>query len=225
MRLRAWAYSTSNDGARSVANCQFLDGLLHRGSLAAAPGMTISVDQTVEQGIPCIRLRFRLPQVYHSSGVQSIPVLIPTECAGTGMYQPFLIFCALLEETIGWLTRVGPKNTLIRLYHQNHGQPLARSYSLDWQQLHSGFALFIGSLRQSYSAFPGLGQISGSHGALEVTQARTPSGQVSADYLVTLTLSNRQRMSLFLPGSVAQLPKDWLFDWLEVQNEFSLQVQ
>lgn len=220
-----WAYSTGNEGARSPANYRSLDGLLHRGSLLAAPGTTISVDQTVEQGIPCVRIHFQLPNVYHSTGVESIPVLVPTACLGTSMYQPTTVFYALLEEIIGWMARVGPKNSLVRLYRQSHGQPLAFSESLDWQELHNGFTLFISSLRQSDSPFPGLGQISGSYGVIEVAQARTPSGHVSADYVVTLTLNNRRRMSSFLPKSVAQLPWAWVLDWLEVQNEFSLRVQ
>ena len=187
--------------------------------------MTISVDQIAQQGIPCIRLHFHLPHAYHSTGVTSIPVLIPTACIGTGSYQPEIIFYALLEEIIGWLARVGPKNSLVRLYHQNHGQPLVRSYSSDWQLLHNGFALFISSLRQPENAFPGHGRISGSYGVIEVAQATTSSGHISADYIVTLTLNNRQRMSLYLPRSVAQLPKDWPLDWLEIQNEFSNRVE
>lgn len=187
--------------------------------------MTISVNQTAERMVPCIALHFYLPQVYRSSGVESIPVVVPTACVGTGMYQPSLVFYALLEEIIGWLAHVGPKNSLVRLYHQNHGRPPTRSYSLNWQQLHSGFSLFINCLRQSYRPFPGLGQISGSYGIIEVAQARTSSGDVSADYVVALTLDNGQCMSLFLPRSVAQLANDWLLDWLEVQNEFSLQGQ
>ena len=220
-----WAYSTSGDGARSPANHQFLDGLLHRGSLAATPGMTISVDQTAERGVPCIALHFYLPQVYRSTAVESIPIVVPTVCVGTGTYQPIEIFYALIEEIIGWLAHVGPKDTLLRLYRQRHGQPPTRPYSLNWQQLHSGFSLFIRRLRQPSSPFPGLGQISGSFGLIEVWQARTSSGDVSEDYVVTLTLDNGQCMSLFLPRSVAQLGTDWLLDWLEVQNEFSFRGQ
>jgi len=225
VHLRVWAYSTSNGGARSPANNRFLDGLLHRGSLAAVPGMAITINQGVEQGIPCIRLHFHLPQMYHSTGVTTIPVLVPTACIGTGCLQPHDIFYSLLEEIIGWLAQVGPKNTLVRVYLQNQGQPLAQSYSSNWQLLHNGFALFVSSLRQPDNSFPGLGQLSGSYGVVQVTQARTSSGLVSADYIVTLTLTNGQRMSLYLPRSVAQLPKDWLLDWLEIQNEFSHRVQ
>lgn len=186
--------------------------------------MTISVDQTAEQGTPCVRIHFQLPHVYHSTGVESIPILVPTACVGTGMIQPVHVFDALLEEIIGWLARVGPKNSLVRLYHQNHGQPLGFSYMSDWQELHNGFTLFISSLRQSHSPFPGLGQISGSYGVIEFAQARSPSGHVSTDYVATLTLNNRRSMTLFLPRSVAQLPWDLLLDWLEVQNQFSLRV-
>lgn len=224
MNLRVWAYSTSDGGARSPANNRFLDGLLHRGSLAAAPGMAITVNQAMEQGIPCVRLHFHLPQQFHSTGVATIPVLVPTACIGTGSYQPHDIFYSLLEEIIGWLAQVGPKNTLVRLYLKNHDHPLVESYSSNWQMLHNGFALFISSLRQSSNSFPGLGQLSGSYGVIEVTQARTSSGHLSADYAVTLALNNRLRMSLYLPRSVAKLPKDWLLDWLEIQNEFSDRV-
>jgi len=224
MRLRVWVYSTNNDGARSPANCRFVDGLLHRGSLTAVPGVTTSVDQIAEQGIPCFRIHFRLPQVYHLTRVEAIPILVPSACVGTGIYRPTDIFYALLEEIIAWLARVGPKSTLVRLYLQNHGQPRTRDNALDWQQMHNGFTWFISSLRQAYGQFPGLGQISGVYGVIEVAQAMTSSSHVSADYIVTLTLDNKRRMSLFLPRSVAQLPKDWLLDWLEVQNEFSLQV-
>lgn len=224
MNLRVWAYSTSNSGARSPANYRFLDGLLHRGFLAAVPGMAITVNQVVEQGTPCVHLHFHLPQVYHSTGVTTIPVLVPTACIGTGSYQPQDIFYALLEEIIGWLAQVGPKHTLVRMYLKNYDHPPVESYSSNWQMLHNGFALFISSIRQSSNSFPGLGQLSGSYGLIEVAQARTPSGRVSSDYTVTLTLSNRLRMSLYLHRSVAQLPKDWLLDWLEIQNEFSDRV-
>ena len=225
MHLRGWAYSTSNGGARSPANHRFLDNLLNHGSLAAAPGMAITINQVVEQGIPCIRLHFHLPQVYHSTGVATIPVLVPTACVGTGRLQPLDVFYSLVEEIIGWLAQVGTKSTLVRVYVQNQGRPLVQSYSSNWQSLHNGFALFVNSLRQPGNSFPGLGQLSGTYGVVEVTQARTSSGRVSADYIVTLTLNTGQRMSLYLPRSVAQLPKDWLLDWLEIQNEFSHQVQ
>ena len=220
MHLRAWAHSMSDDGARSNANCRFLDGLLRLGSLAATPGMTIAIDQTVEQGIPCIRINFYLPQTCHSTGVRSIPVLVPTACVGTGTYQPVEIFYALIEEIIVWMAGIGPKHTLVRLYCNNYGQPVARSHSASWQQLHGGFASFISTLRHSYHHFPGLGQMSGAFGVIEVAQARTSSQSISADYIVTLTLGNRQQMLLFLPHSVAQLPREWMLDWLEVENEF-----
>ena len=225
MSLRAWAHSTSNGGARSPANYRFLDGLLNHGSLAAVPGMAITINQVEAQGIPCVRLHFHLPQVYHSTGVAAVPVLVPTACAGTGCLQPHDIFYALLEEIIGWLAQVGSKHSLVRVYVQNQGRPLVQSYSSNWQLLHNGFTLFVNSLRQSDNSFPALGQLSGSYGVVEVTQARTASGHISADYIVTLTLINGQRMSVYLPRSVAQLPKDWLLDWLDIQNEFSHQVQ
>ena len=66
--------------------------------------------------------------------------------------------------------------------------------------------------------------MSGSLGVLETVQARTSSGDISADYIVTITLANGQKMALFLPRAVALLPKEWMLDWLEVRNEFSSQV-
>ena len=221
MRLRIWVLSTSPDGARSAADCQFLNVRLRRGSLVAAPGMTITCDQTTIRGMPCVRIHFHLPQACHSNGVTSIPVLVPNVCLRTNTYQTNHIFYALIEEVIGWLAGVGPKHTLVRLYLENHGQPLARSYSSSWQQLHSGFLSFITSLRHSYHQLPGLGQMSGSFGVIEVAQARTSCGDISADYIVTLTLANRRQMSLSLPRNIAQLPQDWILDWLEIQNEFS----
>src|SRR5258708_28938292 len=155
-----------------------MNGLLCSGSLAAAPGMSISVDQ-VEQSIPCVRLSFHLPREHNSTGVDTIPVLVPTAGVGTGIFRPHDIFYALLEEVIVWLARVGPKNTLVRLYRNNYAQPIARSYSLDWHLLHNGFELFISSLRLSHNPFPGLGRLTGSFGMIEVTEARTPSDQVS----------------------------------------------
>jgi hypothetical protein len=221
MHVHAWAHSTSDDGARSAAIRQFLDGALRLGSMYANRGVTIAIDQIVVQDVPCLRLNFNLPQTFHSRGITSIPVLLPTACLGAGTYRATDVFCALVEEIIGWIACVGPKHTLLRLYRDTYGQPLARSRSSGREELHCGFALFIRSLRESHQHFPGQGQISGAFGTIEVTLARTSSQQVSGDYIVTLTLSNRQRMSLFLPRSVAQLGDEWRLDWLEVQNEFS----
>jgi len=221
MHLRTWALSTSSEGARSPINCQYLDRFLRRGCLAATPGVTISPDQTEQQGVPCVRLRFHLPQGSQSNGVTSIPVLIPTAFVGTDNVHTTLIFYALVEEIIGWLARVGPRHSLIRLYLNNNGQQLPRSYSTSWQQLHSGFTLFINSLRHSETLFPSLGQFSGTFGVIVVAQATTPSGESSSDFAVSLIISNRQRMSLFLPRRVANLGRDFAIDWLEIQNEFS----
>lgn len=185
--------------------------------------MTISVDEIVVEGIPCFRIHFHLPHVYHSTGVESIAVLVPTAYVGTRIYQHIHIFNALLEEIIGWMAGVGPKHSLVRLYHQNNREPLA--FSPDWQKVQDGFTVFIRSFRQSCSSFPGLGQISNSHGVIEVTQARTSSGHDSADYILTLTLNNRQRMSLFVSQRVVLLTWDWLLDWLEAQNSFSFPAQ
>ena len=186
--------------------------------------MTISIDQTEEQGLPCIRLKFHLPQESHSNGITSIPVLLPTALVGTNQCQSSMIFYALIEELIGWLARIGPKHSLVRLCQQNNGQPLPRSYSSSWQDLHSGFTLFINSIRESQSPFPGLGQFNGTFGVIEVAQARTSSDEIASDYFVSLTLSNKQRMSLFLPRRVAMLPRDFMLDWLEAQNEFSTRL-
>jgi len=223
MHLREWVLSTSNDGARSEANCQFIDGLLRHGSLVVRHGTTIAIDRTSQQGTECIHLCFRLPFACQSNGISSIAVLVPNECIGTGIYQTIHIFYALIEETIGWLAYVGPKHTLVRLYLENGGQALPRSYSSDWVQRRNSFALFITSLRSSHHQ-PGLGQTSGALGVMEVAQAITSSQDISGGYVVTLTLRNGQRSQLFLPRSVAQLPEEWRLDWLEVQNEFSTQV-
>ena len=221
MHLRAWALSTSDNGARSGANCQVLEGLLRRGRLATTH--TISMGESEEQGVHCIRLQFHLPQECQSNRVTSIPVLVPTAFVGTNTYQSNVIFYALVEEMIGWLARVGPKHSLLRLYLKNHGQ-LPRSYSSHWHDLHSGFTLFINSMRVIQSHFPGLGQFSGTFGTIEVAQARTPSGDTSPDYFVILTLDNNQQMTLVLPRRVATLPRDFMLDWLEAQNEFSTRV-
>ena len=67
--------------------------------------------------------------------------------------------------------------------------------------------------------------MSGALSVIEVAQARTSSREITSDYIVTLTLDNQQQMSLFLPRSVAQLPREWIYNWLGVQNEFSSQSQ
>jgi hypothetical protein len=224
MRLRTWALSTSNEGARSPVNFQFLDGLLRRGCLAATPGVTISADQTEELGVPCVRLHFHLPQEIQSNATTSIPVLIPIAFVGTDKVQATPIFYALVEEVIGWLACVGPKHSLVRLYVKNHGQQLSRSYSSSWQHLHSAFTLFISSLRHSETLFPDLGQFSGTFGVIEVAQARTSSDGISSGFIMNLTLSSREQMSLFLPRAVANLPRDIMLDWVEVQNEFSTRL-
>ena len=222
MRLRTWALSTGNDDARSADNCRVLDGLLRHGRLANTP--TISVGESEEEGVHCIRLQFHLPQGCQSNGITSIPVLVPTTCVGTDNNQTPLIFYALLEELIGWLAGIGPQHSLIRLHIHNNGQQLPRSYSSDWQQHHSSFTRFISSMRDIQNPFPGLGQFNGSLGVMELAQARTPSGDISSDYSVTITLSDRRQMSVFLPHTVAKLPRDFVFDWLEVQNEFSTRI-
>jgi hypothetical protein len=224
MRLRTWTLSTSNEGARSPVNCEYLHGLLRRGCVAATPGVTISADQTEELGVPCVRIHFHLPQEIQSNAVTSIPVLIPIAFVGTDNIQTELIFYALVEEMIGWLACVGPKHSLIRLYVKNNGQQAQRSYSSSWQDLHGGFATFITSLRRSETLFPGLGRFVDTFGVMEVTRARTSSDEISPDFAVSLTLSNRQQMSLFLPLTVANLPRDFMLDWLELQNEFSTRL-
>ena len=222
MQLRAWALSTNDNGARSGANCQVLDGLLRRGRLAATH--TISVGESEEEGVHCIRLQFHLPQECQSNAVTSIPVLVPTAFVGTNTYQPNFIFYALVEELIGWLARIGPRHSLVRIYLNNNGQQLPRSYSSTWRDLHSGFTMFISTMRDMLSLFPGPGQFVGTFGVIEVAQARTSSGDVAGDYLVTITLDNRQQMTLLLPRPVAKLPQAFMLDWLEVQNELSTRM-
>ena len=186
--------------------------------------MTISIDDTQEQGLPCKRLWFHLPQGFHANGVTAIPVLVPSAMMGTNQYQTPLIFYSLVEELIGWLARIGPKHSLVRLYLNNHQQQLPRSYSSHWRDLHSGFTMSISSMRDIPSLIPGSGHLSGTFGAIEVVQARTSSGVLSGDYIVTLTLNNNQQMSLLLPRGVATLPREFMFDWLEAQNEFSTRM-
>lgn len=221
MRLREWALSTGNEGARSIANHQFIDGLLRQGCLVANPGARISSDYTEEQGVRCVRLRFHLPNDSHSDAGQSIAVLVPTACVGTDIIQAPIVFYALVEETILRLANIVPKHTLVRLYHHDNRQRHPRSYSSSWRHTHSQFSLLISSLRGSLALFPGLGQISSAIGVMEITQAMTSSDESSSDFVVTLTLSTKQAMALFLPRRVATLPRDFMLDWLDVQNEFS----
>src|SRR5258706_1836582 len=209
-------------GARSAENRHFLDGLLQHGMIVATQGTTISIHQTLEQGIPCIALHFALPRGCQSNGKKTIPIIVPSACLGTTILGHTDIFYALIEEIIVWLAGVGPKHTLIRVYHNNHNQRLPQSSS--GEQPHNGFESFINSLRHSHIHFPGLGQASGALGVMEVAQARTSSHQVSADFTVALTLENRQQVSIFLPHSVGQLPFDWVLDWLEVQYRFASRV-
>lgn len=211
----------SNYGARSTENRHFLDGLLRYGAVIAIGGTTISVDQRVEQGLPRTVLGFSLPLGFHSSGVTTIPVVMPTACLGTNILGHDDIFYALIEEIILWLAGMGPKHTLIRLFHSNHNHVQRLPQSFRSEQPHSDFESFINRARHSRSDFPGLGQASGAFGVMEVAQARTSSHQVSANFVVTLTLSNRERISLFLPRRVGQLPFDWVLDWLEVQYRFA----
>lgn len=221
MRLRTWALSESNEGARSTVNCQYIDGLLRRGCLATRPGLTISSDHTEENGVPCVRLRFHVPQESGSNASTSIPVLVPSAFVGTDIMTTAFIFYALVEEIILRLANIGPKHTLIRLSRHNDSRRLPHSYSPSWQHLHNGFTMFISSLRHDEARFPGLGRFSGPLGDIEVAQARTPSDEISSDYVVVITLSNKQRMGLFLPRNVAHLPRDLWLDWLELQNQFS----
>ena len=220
MRLRTWALSESNEGARSTVNRQYLDGLLRRGCLATRPGLTISSDQTEEEGVPCVRLRFHVP-LENSNASLSIPVLVPIAFVGTDIIQIQYIFYALVEEVIVWLAKIGPTHTLIRLSRHHNERRHPHSYSSNWQDLHSGFRLFISSLRHDETCFPGLGRFSGDLGDIEVAQARTPSDDISSNYVVAITLSNKQRMRLFVPRNVARLPQNLWLDYLELQNEFS----
>jgi hypothetical protein len=218
MLLRTWLHST--DGARSAENTSFLDGLLHRGCKVAPPGATISINETVEQDVPLIQLSFKIPEPCHSTGVSSIPVWVPRTCVGTNFIQPNVIFYALSEETIGWLAGVGPKHSLCRLYGPNNRQHV-QSFSSDWHQVRDRFHSFISSLRETHTLFPVLGQMSGAFGTIEVARAMTRSGEIAMGYTVTLALSSGNNMVLYLPIRVAQLPRQWVLDWLEVQVQFA----
>ena len=178
----------------------------------------------MEQGLPCTILLFWLPQTYHPSGVKTIPVLVPNAWLGTPALNHNDIFSALVEEMIVWLARISPKHTLVRLHHKNdnHGQRYPQSSSSE--QPRDGFSAFINSLRNSQNHCSSLGQTSGPLGTMKVMQATTSSNEVSADYIVTLTLSTRQQMSLFVPRNIGQLPFDWLLDWLEVQDRSASQA-
>jgi hypothetical protein len=206
MRLREWALSYAPDGARSPANCEYLDGLLRRGDLTAPPGVTISGHPTEVQGVSCMQLHFHLPPQSHCNGTTSIPVQLPTSFVGTVAIDS--IFCSLIEEIIAWLAGVGPKHSLVRLAcHSRRPQP------------RSGFSEFIESLRRSYHHFPGLGLVSGATGVLQVAQATTPS-HVSGDLILSLTLGDRRQLSLFVPRSIGVLPFALILDWIEVQDRF-----
>ena len=222
MSLRKWALSTSAEGAMSTANYQFVDRFLRQGSLVPNPEARISSDHTEEQGVPCVRLRFHLPHDGQSNASTSIAVLVPT--MGTDKIQVSDVFYALIEELIGWLARIGPHHTLVRLFHHDNRQRHPRSYSSSWQHTHSQFSLLISSLRGSEALFPGLGRISSAIGVMEVGQAMTSSDELSSELVVTLTLSNKQRMEIFLPRRVATLPRDFMLDWLDTQNEFSTRM-
>ena len=210
----------STDGARSAEHRHFLDGLL-RHHAKVAQGTTISVNQTVKQHMPCTAINFLLPLEYQSNGVTTIPVIVPTVWLGTTILGHDDIFYALIEEIIVWLAGVGPKHTLIRLYHDNHshGQQLPSSFR--GEESHSDFKFFIRSLRHTRNYLPSQGQASSALGLMEVAQTRTPSDEVSTNFIVTLTLKNRDRMYFFLLRSVGQLPFDWVLDWLEAQYRFT----
>jgi hypothetical protein len=174
--------------------------------------------------VPLIELSFNIPQPCHSTGIRSIPVLVPTACVGTNNIQPNIIFYALSEEVIRWLAGVGPRHALVGLCGPNSLQRHGRAFSSDWHQLRGQFRLFIHSLREAHTRFPGLGQMSGAFGVIEVTHARTRSGEVGMDYIVTLALPNGHNMAVYLPSRVAQLPREWMLDWLEVQVQLSSSV-
>ena len=142
MRLREWVDSTSDDGARSWLNCQYLHALLHQDSLVDKP-TSISVKQMTYTGIRCIRLDFRLPQMFQAAGVTSIPVLVPNGLVGTGISEDY-IFYALIEKIIGWLVGIGSTHLLIRLHHE-----LGKfAYDVAWDQLTERFTPLINSLRE-----------------------------------------------------------------------------
>ena len=175
MHLQAWALSTSDKGARSDVNCRYTDELLHHGSAPTSLHISTSMDDTQEQGLHCKHLQFHLPQGYHANGVTSVPVLVPSAMVGTIQQLPeTLVFYALVEELIGWLEWIGPMHSLVRLYLNNNGQQLPRSYSSHWQDLHRGFTLIINRGRGIQSHFPGLGHFSGTFGVIEVARRGPP---------------------------------------------------
>ena len=171
--------------------------------------------------MPCVRLSFQIPQGSQSNAITAISVLVPRAFVGTNMLVIQFIFYALVEELIGWLAGVGPKNSLIRLYHNSNGRQHPRSYSSSWHRLHSGFTLLITNLRDDKILFPGLGQFSSAFGVIKVAHARTAPGQVTSDFAVSITLNNKQQITILLPCNIAKLPKDLVLDWLEIRNEFS----
>lgn len=209
----------------SAENCRFLDELLHHGAGEVTHGTTtILVEQKVEHDLPCTNLLFRLPQTHHPSDVKTISVLVPNAWLGTPALNHNDIFSALIEEMIVWLARISPRHTLVRLHleNDNHAQRYPQSSSSE--QSRNGFSAFINSLRNSQNHCSGLGQTSGSLGTMEVMHAMTSFNEVSAHYIVTLAPSTRQRMSVFVPRNIEQLPLDWLLDWLEVQDRFASQA-
>lgn len=169
----------------------------------------------------CTNLHFHLPQEYQANGVTSIRVAVPNACIGTGIYKPQTIFYALMEEIIRWLTGLNPGLSLIRMHP---GQSLVRSDSSSHQQTRNAFQEFITSMRDSNIQLRRLGSSRNSFGMIDLALVPPSSEDISVEFIITLTLANRLRMSLILSRDLVDLPQDWILDWLEVQNELSSPV-
>ena len=153
----------------------------------------------------------------------SIIIWVPAACIGTGFYLAEDVFYSLLEEIIGWVGCVGSKQSIDRVYLRRRLHPSPFNPS-EMQLLFSGFETFIESIRQPQVSFPGPGRIRVSYGDIEIRQAVNLDGEVMEDYAVRLTLDNGRGMTLHLPRGVTELPKDWILDWLKIQNEFTIRI-
>ena len=141
--------------------------------------------------------------------------------AGSGLLELTNIFNSLVQNIIIWLRRAGSDHSLMRLY-RNDRRP--HQHSSDGQRPHGGFLTCFNILRQSNYSFSSIGEVSGAFGTLRIAPGLTSSDKISAYFIVTITLSNRERMWIFLERGIAQLPMDWVLDWLEMQHRFSSQV-
>ena len=190
--------------------------------MVGVPGMKISPCVAEEQGVQCICLDFHLPEVHHSSGMSSFPVLVPSERLRTGFYQPMDIFNSLLEEIILWLARFRPRHSLIQLHERSNSKTLDNSnLPLPCRNLlHSAFASYVNSLREPVASFPLFGQTSSTYGDIELALEGTFDEEHKGCHRLSLTLPNRDRISWCCPIEITYLTTDLLLDWLEIQNMF-----